>query len=298
MRSRFAVFAAVLLLSGAAGSQPAETEDRRAESPSLQDAKIAFAPDAIVWTDGPPSLPPGSKAAVLEGSPRGSGMFTMRVRVPAGSVLPPHWHPRHERVTVLSGTVELGFGNVADPRNVTRYGPGSFYVNPPREMHFLFFPEETELQMTGVGPWEIHTTDIEPRGPKPTANIVVRNITPPPGTELTSETELVAQVDYSIANFRPDTFYLTMQFESIVPNQTFNASGAIIMARPDEPPPPPPRPKMLSSARGTTTVRQSMEGVLRHKSLKRPIRMRVYMHEQTSEASSNVVETGDWIEFR
>lgn len=120
-------------------------------------AAIAFAPDAIVWKDGPPSLPAGSKIAVLEGNPKEEGMFTMRVRVPAGASLAPHWHPRDERVTILSGAVELGFGTVADRAKVTRYGAGSFYVNPPRVMHYLFFPEATVMQMTGVGPWEIHS---------------------------------------------------------------------------------------------------------------------------------------------
>ncbi|HEU4886589.1 MAG TPA: cupin domain-containing protein, partial [Thermoanaerobaculia bacterium] len=102
-----------------------------------------------------------SKSAVLEGNPRAEGMFTMRIRVPAGSALGPHWHPRHERVTVLSGAVELGFGSVASKASVVRYGAGSFYVNPPRVMHYLYFPEATEIQLTGQGPWEIHTDRIE-----------------------------------------------------------------------------------------------------------------------------------------
>lgn len=129
------------------------------------DSAIAFAPEAIVWKDGPPSLPAGAKMAVLEGDPRGEGMFTMRVLVPAGSALPPHWHPRHERVTILSGAAHLGFGSVADRTKTVRYGAGSFYVNPPRTMHFLFFPEETVMQMTGVGPWEIHADNVEKTKP-------------------------------------------------------------------------------------------------------------------------------------
>lgn len=119
---------------------------------------IAFAPPAIVWRDAPPSLPAGSRIAVLEGNPRAEGMFTMRVRVPAGAKLAPHRHPRDERVTVLSGAVELGFGTTAVRSKTRRYGAGSFYVNPPEVMHYLFFPKETVLQMTGVGPWEIITT--------------------------------------------------------------------------------------------------------------------------------------------
>ena len=126
-------------------------------APPAAEAPIAFTPDGMVWGDGPPSLPKGSKSVVLEGNPRAEGMFTMRIRVPAGSALAPHWHPRHERVTVLSGALELGFGTVAKKESVVRYGAGSFYVNPPRVMHYLFFPEATEIQITGQGPWEIHT---------------------------------------------------------------------------------------------------------------------------------------------
>ena len=130
-------------------------------TPPVADAPIAFTADAVVWKDGPPSLPAGSKIAVLEGDPRAEGMFTIRVRVPAGAKLAPHWHPRHERVTILSGAAELGFGSTADRSTARRFGPGSFYVNPPRAMHYLFFPEETTMQMTGTGPWEIFTG--EPR---------------------------------------------------------------------------------------------------------------------------------------
>jgi hypothetical protein len=266
-------------------------------APPAPEKPIAFTPDALVWGDGPPSLPPGSKSAVLEGNPRAEGIFTMRIRVPAGSALGPHWHPRHERVTVLSGTVELGFGSVASTTSVTRYGAGSFYVNPPRVMHYLYFPEATEIQLTGHGPWEIHTTDSgAPDGEKASATVVLRNITPPAGAELTGETELVANVDYNISNFRPETFYLTLQFESTVPNQTFTSSGPVISR--DGQPPVPPQPKMLASAIGTTTITQPMDVILRSTQLKRPIRVRVSVHEEKNDSSSTVVGKSDWIEYR
>jgi hypothetical protein len=209
-------------------------------TPPQPEAPIAFTPEAVVWGDGPPSLPPGSKSAILEGHPRNEGMFTMRIRVPAGAALAPHWHPRHERVTILSGAVELGFGSVANTASVVRYGAGSFYVNPPRVMHYVYFPEATELQITGHGPWEIHTTDIAPpHGEKSTATVVIRNITPPAGAELTAATELVANV-----------------------------------------------------------VKQEMEAIFRDPQLKRPIRMRIYVHEQNNDSSSIVAGMSDWIEYR
>ena len=48
---------------------------------------------SIVWKDGPPTLPKGTKVAVLEGDPKQPGIFTMRLRIPAGSKVMPHWHP-------------------------------------------------------------------------------------------------------------------------------------------------------------------------------------------------------------
>ena len=72
----------------------------------VPEKRIGITPEAVVWTEGPPTLPAGSQIAVLEGNPRSAGIFTMRVRVAAGSALAPHWHPAPERVTVLSGAVD------------------------------------------------------------------------------------------------------------------------------------------------------------------------------------------------
>lgn len=262
------------------------------------DAPISFAPEKIVWTDGPPTLPAGSKIAVLEGNPQDEGLFTMRVRVPAGTALAPHWHPRDERVTILSGAVELGFGSVADREAVTRYGPGSFYVNPPRVMHYLFFSEATEMQMTGLGPWEIHKTDISAPADVPTTGtIVLRSVDPPTGSELANPKEITAVVDYEVHNFRPATFFLTMQFESQTPNQSFSSS---VVIRPAEVGAPyaPPRANTLTAARGSFTVKQELEPILRNARLRRPVRMRIFLHELTSESRSEVVATTDWVEYR
>lgn len=119
-------------------------------------------PDAIAWRPGNPSMPPGTQIAVLEGDPKAAGMFTIRLKVPAGSRLAPHWHPRDERVTVIAGVAAVGFGDGVDEAAVTRFGPGAFYLNPARSHHYVLFPEESILQVTGVGPWQVHF--IEPRG--------------------------------------------------------------------------------------------------------------------------------------
>src|SRR5438045_1236260 len=56
-----------------------------------------YLPDQIKWTDSPPSLP-GVKMAVLDGDPTKPGPFCMRLRLPDGYRVMPHWHPMTERV--------------------------------------------------------------------------------------------------------------------------------------------------------------------------------------------------------
>jgi quercetin dioxygenase-like cupin family protein len=102
------------------------------------------------WSDAPPSMPKGTKIAVLEGSPQQPGMFTIRLKIPAGTKLAAHTHPRHERVTVLSGKVTVHIGGKS-----TAFAAGGFYVNPPEVPHSLEFAEETVLQLTCEGPWEL-----------------------------------------------------------------------------------------------------------------------------------------------
>jgi quercetin dioxygenase-like cupin family protein len=223
------------------------------QTPPKPDPPIAFTAEAVVWKDAPATLPAGSKMAVLEGDPRADGLFTMRVRIPAGSAIPPHWHPRQERVTILSGAVDLGFGSVANAGNVTRYRAGSFYVNPPRVMHYLFFPEATEMQMTGCGPWELQTTDISTQpgtAATATATATVRNITPAAGSELTPSTTITATVDYDIRGFKPSTYYLDIVFESTTPNHTFCIGPTVAGGRPVAP----PRPNSVASATDTITL--------------------------------------------
>jgi quercetin dioxygenase-like cupin family protein len=272
------------------------TSALNAQTPPKPDPPIGLTPDAMVWTDGPSTLPEGSKMAVLEGSPKSDGLFTMRVRIPAGSAIPPHWHPRQERVTILSGAVDLGFGSVANAGNTKRYRAGSFYVNPPRVMHFLFFPEATEMQMTGIGPWELQTSDINGPAAVPTATVVVRNIAPEPGSTLTASTVMNAIVDYEIRSFKPDTYWLDFVFETTTPNKTIGTGPEVKTA--GDRASAAPRPNYLQSATGNIKLTQDLSRLLSNPELKHPIRLRVYVHEQKTETSSRVVGFSDWIEYR
>ena len=111
---------------------------------------------SIHWKTAPPAMPRGAKIAVIEGDQTKSGIFTLRIKFPAGAIVQPHWHPRPERVTVLSGRVMVGFGDVVDTSKTTTFRAGDFYVNQPEAHHFVVVPVETVVQVTGEGPWETH----------------------------------------------------------------------------------------------------------------------------------------------
>jgi anti-sigma factor ChrR (cupin superfamily) len=118
---------------------------------------VALTPAEMQWGDGPPSLPPGAKLAVLEGDPGKAGKaFTVRLRVPDGYKVAPHWHPTVEHVTVISGTFHIAMGDKFDDTKGTALGPGSFGYMEPRMHHFGWFTGESEIQIHGIGPLAVN----------------------------------------------------------------------------------------------------------------------------------------------
>lgn len=125
-------------------------------SPQVQaDEMTLYAPSEVKWKDGPGSLPAGAKFAVLEGDPAKEGPFLMRLWMPDSYKIQPHTHPKVERITVISGTFNLGMGDKFD-QSATRAMPAGTYGFWPAGMqHFAWTKGETVLQLHGIGPWTI-----------------------------------------------------------------------------------------------------------------------------------------------
>ena len=114
-----------------------------------------FAPEEIAWAEGPASLQKGARMAVLEGEPAREGLFTMRLRLPDGFVVAPHWHTQIEHVTVVSGTLHFGMGEKFARSATSPMPAGSFGFWPVGMRHFAWTQGETILQLHGQGPWTI-----------------------------------------------------------------------------------------------------------------------------------------------
>ena len=127
-----------------------------AEEEKKPSAHVMLTSADLKWADGPPSLPPGAKAAVMEGNPKEAGPFTMRLKLPANYKVPAHWHPADEHVTVISGTFYMGMGDKLDEASAKELPAGSFAVMPTKQHHFAMTKAETVVQLHGVGPWAIN----------------------------------------------------------------------------------------------------------------------------------------------
>jgi hypothetical protein len=92
----WAAAAVALTLTGAAFAQPPH---------------VLVPADKVTWGPAPPALPAGAQISVLEGDPGKKGAITLRLQFPANYTVPPHWHSMTERVTVLSGTLQVGMGD-------------------------------------------------------------------------------------------------------------------------------------------------------------------------------------------
>lgn len=119
-------------------------------------AKMAMStPDEVKWGDVPPIFAKGAQMAVLEGNPSGTGYFTVELKMPDGYKVMPHWHPKTERVTVISGDFHAGMGDKMDEAGAKDFPPGSFVSIPPHMHHFAFAKGETIVQVSGPGPFAL-----------------------------------------------------------------------------------------------------------------------------------------------
>jgi quercetin dioxygenase-like cupin family protein len=113
--------------------------------------------DGITFGPAPAVFPAGAEMAVLQGDPSVAGaIFTVRLRFPNGYVIPAHWHPTDENVTVISGKFLVGLG---DKFNKEALLPplraGGFITAPANANHFATTKGRTIVQVHAIGPFQM-----------------------------------------------------------------------------------------------------------------------------------------------
>jgi hypothetical protein len=120
----------------------------------------AFMPDQVKFGPAPPFLPRGAQLAVLEGDPMAaSGDYTIRLKMPSGYKVAPHWHPKRENVSVLSGTLKVGMGDKFDADHMMSFPAGSFAYLDPEMHHYAMNDGATVIQIHGMSPVKFNYID-------------------------------------------------------------------------------------------------------------------------------------------
>jgi quercetin dioxygenase-like cupin family protein len=109
-------------------------------------------PEDVDWKPFP-AFPPSARLAVVTGDPTRPGLYTTRVKVPAGVKLMPHTHPEDRVYTVISGVFYIGLGEQFDGAELRAYPPGAVVVLPGGTAHFHCAKSgEYVTQISAIGP--------------------------------------------------------------------------------------------------------------------------------------------------
>ena len=119
-------------------------------------AHVMIAPDAITWGPPPPVFEQNAKFAVLSGDPGQPGIYVVRLQMPAGYKIMPHWHPTDEHVTVISGTFALGMGDKMDKATMKSLPAGGYALLPAESHHYAMATAATIVQIEGPGPFVLN----------------------------------------------------------------------------------------------------------------------------------------------
>jgi hypothetical protein len=108
-----------------------------------------------MWGPAPAVFPAGARLMVLAGDPGKPGEYTVRLEMPDGYRVAPHWHPTDENVTVISGTFLVGMGDTLKTTGLMSLPAGGFVVAGATMHHFAIAKGKTVVQVHGIGPFAL-----------------------------------------------------------------------------------------------------------------------------------------------
>ena len=114
----------------------------------------AQTPD-LKWGPAPAIFPAGAKFVVLQGDPSKAEPVTVRLDFPNGYILPPHFHPTDEAVTVIQGTFQVGMGDKVEKSKTMAVPVGGFVVAGAGQHHYAITQGRTIVQVNLIGPFAL-----------------------------------------------------------------------------------------------------------------------------------------------
>jgi quercetin dioxygenase-like cupin family protein len=141
------------VLMVAAGVLAIACTDLEAQDSKTSASHEIVSPGELKWAP----IISGWEIAVVSGNPEMEGApFTIRFRGEDGAIVPPHWHPTDENITVLQGAFLVGVGEKFDESQLKPMNIGSFMTMPKEMRHFARAKGETVIQAHGIGPFKVN----------------------------------------------------------------------------------------------------------------------------------------------
>ena len=117
---------------------------------------VVVTPAELHWT----SYYAGGEQAILFGDPSRPGPYVLRVRLPAGLHIQPHYHLDGRIVQVMSGTMYFALGASGDTTKLRAIPPGSMWTEPAHMAHYAWTGHNAVvLQVVGTGPTATRPAD-------------------------------------------------------------------------------------------------------------------------------------------
>ena len=147
-RYTFLLAAAIVAVSTAS----VKADSMGSGSMGMSAKSIIVTPATIKWMPGTGEFK-GLTVAQLSGDPTKDGPWTVRIKVPAGTKFPVHYHADTESVTVISGSFMAAIGDKYDASKLVALPAGSYVVIPAGVRHYAATKAETVLQLSGTKPF-------------------------------------------------------------------------------------------------------------------------------------------------
>jgi hypothetical protein len=154
MTRLFAVCAAAVSFAALADEPAAKSAPAGAKAAPMKQAAFLSAAD-LKWGDVPPVFPKGAQMTVLHGDPSKKMQYAVRLKMPDGYKIAPHWHTLDEQLTILQGTFVLHMGDSMDAP-AHNLDAGAFHFLPGKMHHAAEAKGETILELHAMGPFDIH----------------------------------------------------------------------------------------------------------------------------------------------
>ena len=122
---------------------------------------VLLTPKELKWGPPPPVFQQNAKFTVLAGDPSQPGLYAVRLKLPAGYKIMPHFHPTDEHITVMSGKFMVGMGDSIDTTQATVLMTGGQITAHANQHHYAVARGLTLVQVEAMGPFKL--TYVDPK---------------------------------------------------------------------------------------------------------------------------------------